>query len=95
MRSRQILSASIRNIKEDSPDVMPIVHPAHTELYKSKDGKDSSSSQEEDELHVDFKLMMGTLSELYALVLRSPRSQAQHEIISALRYVVLRKEQSW
>jgi len=92
-RSRQILSAFIRNIEDDSPDVMPMVHPAYTELYKSTNGKDSSSNQEEDEFHVDFRLMMGILPELYALVLRSPRLQAQHEIINALRYVVLRKRQ--
>jgi hypothetical protein len=93
-RSRRILSHFIRDIEHDSPDVMPMVHPAHTELYKSTNGKDSSLSQEEDEFHVGFKLMMGILPELYAMVLRSPRFQAQHEIINALRYVVLQKRQS-
>jgi hypothetical protein len=93
-KTRQILSFFIQNIKDDPPDVIPVVHPAHKELYKSTNGRDCSSSKEEDELQIDFKLMMGILPELYALVLRSPQLRAQHEIISALRHIVLRKDQS-
>jgi hypothetical protein len=95
--ARRILCVFVQNIKDDSPNVMPAVIPAHVALYDTR-CKNRSCMEDDEKLFIDFQLVMGVLPEFYALIHNlhcDSRFQAEHEIIRALRQIISRKQQSY
>lgn len=94
--ARRVVSAFIQVIKNDAPTVLPIVAPSNTALYPSS--KSRSCMDDREKFGVDFRLAMGVLPEIYALLCAlhcDSRLQAEHEAIRASRNIILHKEQSY
>lgn len=93
--ARPILSAFMRNIEHDSPNIIAAVSPAHVGLYSNTKGRGRPCMQGEDEYYFDFRLAMGVLPEFYALILTNSDLTAEHEMVNAVRHVVLKKERPY
>jgi hypothetical protein len=92
---RPILSAFMRDIEHDSPNIIAAANPAHVNLYSNTKGQDRPCKQGEDEFRFDFQLAMGVLPEFYALILTNSCLTAEHEMVNAVRHVVLKKERPY
>ena len=93
--ARPILSAFANDIEHDPPNIIAAVNPAHLGLYSNTKGQVRPCMQGEDERDFDLRLAMGVLPEFYALILTNSCLAAEHEILNAVRHVVLKKERPY
>ncbi|KAM0710548.1 hypothetical protein Q7P35_002219 [Cladosporium inversicolor] len=84
---RPILSAFMRDIEHDSPNIIAAATPAHVDLYSNTKGQDRPCKQGEDEFRFNFQLAMGVLPEFYALILTNSCLTAEHEMVNAVRHI--------
>lgn len=87
----KISSIFLRDTKDDGPNIVPNVNPNFFELYAPADGQTPAETEQKG--LEDFKLAMSVLPEYYALILQTPRLQAEQEIVRGLRQLLSSKKQ--